>query len=93
MFCVRCRRCVAHSSSVTIQCDKVFKQSSSLKTHMRSHAGIKPFVCSVCQKNFSASFALRRHERIHTGEKAYKCKFFPDLISRTKTTCNSMSTH
>eukprot|EP00035_Acanthoeca_spectabilis_P023458 m.449434 g.449434 ORF g.449434 m.449434 type:complete len:254 (+) comp19819_c0_seq1:134-895(+) len=64
------------------ECDKVFKQSSSLKTHMRSHAGIKPFVCSVCQKNFSASFALRRHERIHTGEKAYKCDHCGKNFSR-----------
>eukprot|EP00038_Savillea_parva_P010872 m.193434 g.193434 ORF g.193434 m.193434 type:complete len:279 (+) comp18917_c0_seq1:240-1076(+) len=64
------------------QCDKVFKQSSSLKTHMRSHSGIKPFVCQVCGKNFSASFALRRHERIHTGEKAFKCSFCGKDFSR-----------
>jgi len=64
------------------QCDKVFKQSSSLKTHKRSHSGIKPFVCSICNKNFSASFALRRHERIHTGEKAFKCEFCGKNFSR-----------
>ncbi|KNC95891.1 uncharacterized protein SPPG_08652 [Spizellomyces punctatus DAOM BR117] len=43
-------------------CNKRFSRPSSLKTHVNSHTGEKPFVCSNgCGRRFSVLSNLRRH--------------------------------
>ncbi|TPX58220.1 hypothetical protein SpCBS45565_g08042 [Spizellomyces sp. 'palustris'] len=43
-------------------CNKRFSRPSSLKTHVNSHTGEKPFVCSSgCGRRFSVLSNLRRH--------------------------------
>ncbi|ORX96099.1 hypothetical protein K493DRAFT_174049, partial [Basidiobolus meristosporus CBS 931.73] len=48
-------------------CEKMFNRPSSLKTHIYSHTGEKPYVCQVmgCQKKFSVLSNLRRHLKTH----------------------------
>ncbi|TFK23659.1 hypothetical protein FA15DRAFT_593827 [Coprinopsis marcescibilis] len=49
-------------------CRKGFNRPSSLKIHLNSHTGEKPFVCPVegCGRSFSVLSNMRRHARVHT---------------------------
>lgn len=49
-------------------CGKGFNRPSSLKIHLNSHTGEKPFVCPLegCGRSFSVLSNMRRHARVHT---------------------------
>jgi uncharacterized Zn-finger protein len=50
-------------------CQKRFMRPSSLKIHVYSHTGEKPFRCSFpgCKRRFSVQSNMRRHLRVHTN--------------------------
>ncbi|KAF8894072.1 hypothetical protein BD779DRAFT_1385819, partial [Infundibulicybe gibba] len=47
-------------------CGKGFNRPSSLKIHLNSHTGEKPFICPVesCGRSFSVLSNMRRHARV-----------------------------
>lgn len=51
------------TSGVCSICGKSFQ---NMETHMRSHTGIKPYLCGICKKRFPRPGALRRHKKIHS---------------------------
>ena len=54
-------------------CDKVLASRWSLKRHIRTHTGEKPFQCLQCSKEFVQKCSLIRHEQTHGVEKAWSC--------------------
>nr|XP_020441007.1 LOW QUALITY PROTEIN: myoneurin-like [Monopterus albus] len=55
------------------ECNKFFKDASSLRRHEKIHRGLKPFICIFCSKTFRQATQLKTHLRIHTGEKPFGC--------------------
>jgi len=49
-------------------CGKGFSRPSSLRIHLNSHTGERPFVCTFegCGRSFSVLSNMRRHARVHT---------------------------
>ena len=46
-------------------CSKTFSKSHNLVEHMRLHADVRPFHCSLCDQTFRQKAHLQSHETTH----------------------------
>ena len=74
-------------------CGKFYARHSTLKTHLRTHNGHKPYQCSVCQKSFTQAANLTAHLRTHSGEKPFKCPVCNRGFSQSSSVTTHMRTH
>ncbi|XP_075700782.1 uncharacterized protein LOC142665119 [Rhinoderma darwinii] len=70
------------------ECNKKYKQKSTLVKHQKLHTGVSCYICMKCDKSFTQRCHLRRHERIHAVERPFSCpdcgKSFSDGSSLVK---------
>ncbi|XP_051553757.1 gastrula zinc finger protein XlCGF7.1-like isoform X2 [Myxocyprinus asiaticus] len=63
----------AKNHNTCTQCGKSFKKRRSLRNHMITHTGERPFKCTQCGKSFAHKSSLQFHIKAHTGEKPFTC--------------------
>ncbi|XP_030071562.1 zinc finger and BTB domain-containing protein 38 isoform X2 [Microcaecilia unicolor] len=66
-------------------CQKLFRNPSTLKVHMRCHTGERPYSCKICEKSFSFPGNLHKHERIHLGVKNFVCQYCSKAFTLNET--------
>ena len=64
------------SSKKTVKCEvcqRHFASKRTVKVHMLTHTGERPFQCNLCDKNFIRKRDLQNHLMRHAGETPFKC--------------------
>ncbi|XP_064086373.1 uncharacterized protein LOC135201406 isoform X2 [Macrobrachium nipponense] len=52
---------------------RLFTALSTLLSHYRSHAGIRPYECRICEAVFTRQHSLNYHMLIHTNQTRFTC--------------------
>ena len=75
------------------QCGRQFVSQGILKTHQKTHTGLKEHICHVCDASFTTNGSLTRHMMIHSTLLPFKCPLCQENF-RTAFLCKKhMKTH
>lgn len=56
-------------------CNKKYSIENRFKVHMRTHLGVKPFICQICSKSFNEKGNLKTHLKFHSELRPFNCPF------------------